>query len=187
MKVSALRTLMLGLLYPAIVGTAFYQIVNGSYLLYVCNEAASMYLPVLLGCALLVFFCACYVRAHEIDHARYSGRVFLCDLAEVGGIFVAFTGLGLFAESTPSYTLTYFAIALTVVIQWVWSRFTTNESPSRTLTGLRLVMILGFGFAAYGSASGTTPPLAWHVFWLIAFAACLAVYIWNIKDKSISP
>ncbi|WP_139195518.1 hypothetical protein [Halomonas daqiaonensis] len=143
-----LQSLMLGLYYPAVLGTGLVVFVLR---ITTHDNVSSALSDIALYYALLfgVFFSACFLSIQKTEVGKYGVGVFFLDLAEVLGMFLVYYFLGLFDPNkivSPNFSMIYWVLISVIALQQVWALSADRETKS--LWALRLV---GVSFLVLGA------------------------------------
>ena len=135
----ALRDMMLGLYYPAVLGAGIV------FLLLFLSEDQDFWerlgdFRFWFGLLFVMFFSFSYFTIGEVSQDAYSPYTFVCDIAESILVFCAFAFLGLSVTpaTQPHRATTYYLFAGTIGLENVWSLLLHREQPRSVVPKLIL-------------------------------------------------
>jgi hypothetical protein len=165
-----LHKLMYELLYPAILGSALYSVVN-HFALHLKHYDDDIYIRLSLGGLFTAFFCASALTTY--DKENYGKLSFVMDLIEVFLMYLCFYFLGFFPQDEPPYSKPEFISAhLTIIAllftQLIWRHSVNLEAfeffELRLILCVLLIISMVLGYEV-------TPVLS-----ILAFL-CIYVYV----------
>lgn len=120
-----LHKLMYELLYPAILGSALYSVVNHLALHLKCHDEY-IYIRLSLGGLFTAFFCASALT--EYDKENYGYIAFVMDLIEVFLMYLCFYFLKFFPQDGPPYLEPEFISAHLTIIALLFTQLIWRQS-----------------------------------------------------------
>lgn len=165
-----LHKLMYELLYPAILGSALYSVVNHFALHLECHDQY-VYIRLSLGGLFTAFFCASALTTY--DKENYGYIAFVMDLIEVFLMYLCFYFLGFFPQDgslylEPEFISAHLTIIALLFTQLIWRHSVNLEAfelfELRLILCVLLIISMALGYEV-------TPVLS-----ILAFL-CIFVYV----------
>lgn len=175
-----LHSLMVGLYYPAVLGTGVVLVLFR----FASNPGRGAFLSdstLGFGLLFIAFFSGSFLAISQVDPRAYSFFLFTLDLLEVVCIFFAFYFLGLLDSTgleVPRLRGVYLTLAILSVVQ-------ACGSWRRSYNLTRSLLRIATGVIALSAAILTHVSAAINILALFAFYSFLAGYLWTFRAKGV--
>lgn len=171
-----LSTLMQGLYYPAVLGTALVLLI-AKFTVYRSFTNAATDISLYFGFLILVYFSVSFL-VNEALREKYGCLAFLSDIAEIILIFLMFYFLGFLDPSDPNkihFRRFYFVLAVIPLLQqfWNYAAGASKYFPKLSIAAATILLFGGFcGFHYVG----------FNIAMIFVIAALIGAYFYELMN-----